>query len=223
MVALSGRRIWWVGGALAAAALLAAAVLPLADWTDVLEDSLEERNLPTAMLVFCAVAIAGTLLLLPASIFPLVAGAAFGPLWGFGVSLLSATLASLSAYLLARHALTARVERAAQRNKSFAAVDKAVKREPWKIVALLRLSPVLPSGLKSYFLGLTCVEPLPYTLASAAGLLPGIALKVYLGHLGRDALQAGGSLRWIALGIGITATAIVTWIVSRAVQRRLGL
>jgi uncharacterized membrane protein YdjX (TVP38/TMEM64 family) len=220
--ALSTRKLWWSAGAIVLAAVLAGALLPVADWTDVLEDSLEDRNLPTALLVFCAVSVVGTLLMLPSFIFPLAAGAAFGPFWGFVAALASATLAAVAAFLLARHTLTARVERAARKNATFAAVDKAVQREPMKIVALLRLSPVLPSGLKSYFLGLTCVEPLPYALASAAGLLPGVAIKVYLGHMGRGALQGGGPLQWSMLAAGVAATGAATWIVGRSVRRRLG-
>ena len=115
-----------------------------------------------------------------------------------------------------------RIERAAKRNKSFAAVDKAVRREPWKVVALLRLSPVLPSGLKSYFLGLTCVDAVAYTTASALGMLPGLALKVYIGDTGRAALS-GGPVKWAMLAAGIAATIAMALIVSRAVRKRLQL
>ena len=205
-----------------AVAAVVALVVPARDWTAFLEHSLEERNLWQALLVFCAAYVIGTLVLLPAWIFPIAAGAAFGPFWGLVAAAASATLAATSAFFVARHIVRARVERAARRNETFAAVDKAVGREPWKVVALLRMSPVLPSGVKSYFLGLTSVRPLPYILASASGMFPGIALKVYLGHLGRDAL-IGGPVKWAVLAAGVAATVAITVIVGRAVRKRLGL
>ena len=98
-----------------------------------------------------------------------------------------------------------------------------MRREPWKVVALLRMSPVLPSGLKSYFLGLTCVRPLAYTLATAVGTFPGLALKVYVGHAGRDVLQSGGPLKWTLLAAGVVATIAMATLVSRAARKRLRL
>lgn len=215
--------IWWaLGGSLLMAGALAL-VIPAQDWTAVLESSLEEHNLLEAILLFCAAYVVGTLLLLPAWIFPIAAGAAFGPLWGLVAALGSAVVSALAAFLVARYLVRERVERAAKKNETFAAVDRAVRKEPAKVVALLRLSPVLPSGLKSYFLGLTCVGPLAYTLASAAGMLPGLALKVYLGHAGRDALAGGGPLKWAILAAGIAATIGFAWLVGRIARKKLGL
>lgn len=214
--------VWWGTAALVVVAGVVALVVPARDWTAFLEHSLEERNLWQALLVFCLAYVAGTLALIPAWIFPIAAGAVFGPFWGLVAAAASATLAALCAFLIARHVVRDRVERAARRNETFAAVDKAVKREPWKVVMLLRMSPVLPSGAKSYFLGITSVRPLAYIAASAAGMFPGIALKVYLGHLGRDALT-GGPLKWAVLAAGVAATIAVTVVVGRAVRRRLGL
>ena len=214
--------VWWATGAMLVVGALVAMVVPARDWTAFLEHSLEEKNLWQALLIFCAAYVVGTLLLVPSWIFPIAAGAAFGPFWGLAAAVGSSSLAAYCAFLIARHLVRQRVERAARGNQTFAAVDKAVKREPWKVVALLRMSPVLPSGAKSYFLGITGVKPVAYVLASAAGMLPGIALKVYLGHLGRDALT-GGPLKWAVLAAGIAATAAVMVLVGRMVRKRLGL
>jgi uncharacterized membrane protein YdjX (TVP38/TMEM64 family) len=212
----------WGGAAMLLLAGLLAMVVPAQDWTGVLESWLEERDLLEAMVVFCAAYVAGTLLMLPAWIFPIAAGAVFGALWGLVASLVSAVAGALAAFLIGRHLLRQRIERAARRNESFAAVDKAVRSEPWKVVALLRLSPVLPSGLKSYFLGLTCVDALTYTWATALGMLPGLALKVYVGHAGRDAIAGGGPLKWALLAAGLAATVGVAWLVGRVARKKLG-
>ena len=216
------RRIWWIAGAMLVMAAVAALLVPARDWTQLLEHKLEDMGLLQGLLIFCAAYVAGTLLFVPAWIFPIAAGAAFGWQWGFLAAVVSSTLGAFAAYLIARHVLRGPVERAAKRNATFKAVDQAVKKEPRKVVALLRLSPVLPSGAKSYFLGLTCVKPLDYVLASTAGMLPGLALKVWLGHAGRDALD-GGPLEWGLLALGIAATITMTVVVGRTVRRKLGL
>jgi len=215
------RRIWWISGAMLVLAAAAAFFIPARDWTQLLEHKLEDVGLLQGLLIFCGAYVVGTLLLVPAWIFPIAAGAAFGWQWGFLAAAVSSTLGAFAAFLIARHVLRGPVERAARRNATFKAVDQAVKKEPRKVVALLRLSPVLPSGAKSYFLGLTCVKPLDYVLASAAGMLPGLALKVWLGHAGRDALD-GGPLEWSLLALGVAATIATTVVVGRAVRKRLG-
>ena len=218
-------RHWvWVGTALGVALAVAIALLaPVSDWLRALEGLLEREGLAQGLLVFGAVSVIGMLLLVPAWIFPIAAGAAFGFAWGLAAALAASTLAALAAFLVARYLIHERVGRAARRDKSFAAVDKAVKRDPFKVVALLRMTPVLPSALKSYFLGLTCVDAVAYAAASALGMLPGLAVKVYLGHAGRYAFSGGGPLRWALLALGLAAALAVTLLIGGAARRHLRL
>jgi uncharacterized membrane protein YdjX (TVP38/TMEM64 family) len=207
----------------AALALAAALLLPLKDWSFELEQALEHMGLWRALLIYCAVSVIGTLLLLPAWIFPLVAGAAFGLGWGLLAALLSTLAAAVLAFLAARHVLRSPVERAAKRSRRFKAVDRAVAREAWKIVALVRMSPVLPSGLKSYFFGITRIRIGDYASASLAGMFPGIALKVYVGSAGRLALADGGPLNWTLFGGGLVALVILGLVITRIAVRTLDL
>lgn len=141
---------------------------------------------------------------------------------GLVAALAAQAAAAQCAFLVTRYVLRKRIERAAKRNQSFKAVDQAVKKAPWKVVALLRLAPVLPSGLKSYFLGLTCVGALDFATASAAGTLPSLALKVYVGHAGRDAIASGGVLQWSVLAAGALATIAIGVFVGKFARRSLG-
>jgi uncharacterized membrane protein YdjX (TVP38/TMEM64 family) len=176
-----------------------------------------------ALLVFSAVYAAALLLLLPTFPFPIVAGAVFGLGWG----LLGAGLAQLGAavlgLLLGRYIVRRWIERAARKSEVFKAIDHAVAKDPWKIVALLRLAPAIPEGLKSYFLGLTRVNLLDYSTASVVGVIPDFAVKVYLGAVGREALTRGGPLHWTLFGAGIVAMVALTWIVGRKVRKALKL
>ena len=219
------RRHWvWVGSAMGVALAVTIALLaPVQEWLGAFEGLLERKGLAQGLLVFGVVSVIGMLLLVPAWIFPIAAGAAFGFAWGLAASAAASTLAALAAFLLARYLIHDRIGQAAKRDKSFAAVDKAVRRDPFKVVALLRMTPVLPSALKSYFLGLTCVDAIAYATASALGMLPGLTVKVYLGSAGRDALSGGGALRWTLLVAGLAAALAVTLLVGRAARRRLRL
>lgn len=215
----------WLAGfaAVAVAGAALSFVLPLRDWSELLEARIENMELVTGLAVFVAVAIVGMLLFIPAWIFPLVAGAVFGFGWGFVAALVSALAAAVTAFLVARYLLHGPVEKLACRNPTFKAVDQAVAKEPWKVVALLRLSPVLPSGMKSYFLGLTCVDFLSYAYASAAGMLPGLMLKAYVGDVGRSAIGKGGPLAWTLFAAGVVATIVLAVVVGRRVRRKLNL
>ena len=215
---------WMTGAALLAAVLIVVSFLvPAKDWSAALEAAVQRMDLAAGLLVFCAVHVVATLLLVPAWIFPLAAGAVFGLGWGLLACAVSATLSAVSAFLLARYVLRKPVERAARKSAAFKAVDQAVAKEPWKVVALVRMSPVMPSGIKSYFLGLTRVKLPHYAGASLAGMLPGLLLKVYVGAAGRGALSEGGALGWTLFGAGAAATVALTVIIGRKVRRKLKL
>lgn len=163
----------------------------------------------------------------PGSLLTLAAGAIFGLARGTLYTFLGATLGSAAAFLIARYVARGAVERRIAGNPKFAAVDKAVGREGFKIVALLRLSPVFPFNLLNYSLGLTKVPFLHYLAASVA-MLPGTLLYVYYGKAaGSLAALAGGAQAergpeyWITLGVGLLATAIVTTYVTRLAGRAL--
>jgi uncharacterized membrane protein YdjX (TVP38/TMEM64 family) len=107
------------------------------------------------------------------------------------------------------------------------AIDAAVEREGWKLVLLLRLSPVFPFNVLNYALSLTRVPFGTYVLASFIGMLPGTALYVYLGSLAPAAAQlgpaaaAGGAGRTAVYAIGLLATVAVVVVATRLARRAL--
>ena len=101
-----------------------------AEWSDALTAVLEGHAFWIALLIFLGAAVVGTLLMVPAWIFPIAAGAAFGWAWGTVISVAAGAVAAQCAYLLSRHALRGVVERRAKKLKAFKAVDKAMKKAP---------------------------------------------------------------------------------------------
>lgn len=163
----------------------------------------------------------------PGSLLTLAAGAVFGLVKGTIYTFLGATLGASAAFLVARYGARRAIERRIAGNPRFSAVDRAVGREGFKIVALLRLSPIFPFNLLNYSLGLTKVSFLSYVAASIA-MLPGTLLYVYYGKAaGSLAALAGGAQTekgpgsWILLGVGLLATIAVTTYVTRLAGKAL--
>jgi uncharacterized membrane protein YdjX (TVP38/TMEM64 family) len=168
-----------------------------------------------------------TVAFIPGSLLTLAAGAIFGLARGTLYTFCGATLGASGAFLVARYLARNAIERKIAGNAKFAAIDRAVGQEGFKIVALLRLSPVFPFNLLNYSLGLTRVPFLQYFLASIA-MLPGTLLYVYYGKAaGSLAAVAGGvktqkgTAYWITLGIGLLATLVVTTFITRLAGKAL--
>jgi uncharacterized membrane protein YdjX (TVP38/TMEM64 family) len=164
---------------------------------------------------------------LPGSILTLAAGIvfglAFGTLWAF----VGATLGASLAFLVARYGARSWIERKLEDAPKFKAIDRAVAREGFKFVALLRLSPVLPFNLLNYSLGLTKISFPQYVLASFA-MLPGTLLYVYYGTLIGDlaalaggAKPEGGAERWVFLGVGLVATLAVSILLAKKAKQAI--
>jgi uncharacterized membrane protein YdjX (TVP38/TMEM64 family) len=172
--------------------------------------------------------VVATVLVMPASVLTLGAGFVYGPVYGSLLVVVASNLAALAAFLLGRTTLRGRVARRLEGKPRFAAVDAAVARQGFKVVLLLRLSPVFPFNLLNYALGLTRVRTRDYVLASFLGMLPGTVLYVYLGSLVTSVAQltrgqrpdAGLSGQVLFWG-GLAATVLVTVYLTRLARRAL--
>ena len=144
---------------------------------------------------------------MPAVPLTMTAGVIFGVPAGAAVVSVSATLAATVAFLIARYVARDRVQALAASNPRWAAVDAAIGRDGFRVVTLLRLSPLLPLAASSYLYGLTSVDLVSYVAGSWLGMLPGTVAYVAAGaHVG--ALDGGSrnSLRGWAAGVASTDT-----------------
>ena len=182
---------------------------------------------PWGPAIFVLVYVVATVLMLPAVALTLGAGALFGVARAFVVVTMSATLGALAAFLVGRYLARGWVSRRIAASAPLGAIDEAVAREGWKIVALTRLSPAFPFGVLNYAFGLTRVPLRHYLPATVVGMMPGIALYAYLGSLAGDvaAAAAGGRARtpweWALYALGFLATVAVTVFVTRMARTAL--
>ena len=165
----------------------------------------------------------GTVFAVPGLILTISAGALFGLWTGFITASLASTTGAGLAFLAARHLARARVKKAADSHPLFGAIDAAIGEGDWRIVALLRLSPVVPFNLQNYMFGLTPVPFRNYLLTSWIAMMPGTFLYVYVGHLtGAAATSSGRSAgEWALLAVGLVATIAVSWYLTRLARRQL--
>jgi len=177
------------------------------------------------LIVFVVLYVTAAVLLLPAFVLTLGAGAVFGLARGFVAVWVGATLGALAAFLIGRYLARGWVARRIEDNPRFMAIDEAVAREGWKIVGLTRMSPAFPYVVLNYAFGVTRVSVRDFVLATAAGMIPGIAMYVYIGSLAGTLAGVGERARtpveWTLYGVGLLATVAVTVYVTRVARAAL--
>ncbi|KAL2520257.1 SNARE associated Golgi protein family [Forsythia ovata] len=150
------------------------------------------------------------------------AGLLFGSVTGTIIVSISGTVAASVAFLIARYFARERILKLVEGNKKFLALDKAIGENGFRVVFLLRLSPLLPFSLGNYLYGLTSVKFVPYVMGSWLGMLPGTWAYVSAGVFGRAIIQEesnngllGENSQFLTLGIGLLATAVAATYVTR--------
>jgi uncharacterized membrane protein YdjX (TVP38/TMEM64 family) len=180
-----------------------------------------------APVAFIAIYIIATVFFLPGSILTLGAGVVFGVIQGSIYVSIAATLGATAAFLVGRYGARQWVAQQIDTKPKFQAIDRAVAQEGWKIVGLLRLSPIFPFNLLNYGLGVTQVTLRDYFLASWIGMMPGTVMYVYIGYLaGNLATLGSGSeeastVQWIIRIVGFIATVAVTLYVTKIARHAL--
>jgi uncharacterized membrane protein YdjX (TVP38/TMEM64 family) len=173
------------------------------------------RGLGTAGLLAFAllqafIAVSGVL---PASLLGVAAGAFYGLVPGFLLAAVSTLAGALLAFWLSRSIFRPAVERMMRRRPRLRDLDTSLAGDGWKLVCLLRISPVMPFAATSYVLGMSSIGLRDYAIGTLASL-PALAGYVFVGTLADAELAAwahgAGPLQWALLAVGIVATLLLT-------------
>jgi uncharacterized membrane protein YdjX (TVP38/TMEM64 family) len=173
---------------------------------------------PVAPLVFIGLHIAASLFFVPRTLLALVAGVAFGAWWGVLWAALGSVLGASAGFLVARYIHMGFADRVG--GARVAALLARAERGGWRMVAVLRLIPVIPHSLTNYALGLTRLRIGSYALGSLLGQLPLTIAYVDLGAAGGRAL-VGGADWLLPSAIGAAALALSLLIPLLARRSRL--
>ena len=201
-----------------------AALLPVKAWIRSFIEWVQQLGSWGVVIFIFAYALA-TILFLPGWIFTVGAGLIYGIVGGTLVALTGAVIGASISFLIARYALRRNIEDYANRSPRFKAIDRAIGQQGWKIIGLLRLSPLIPFNFSNYFYGITSVGFGAYVAVSAICMIPGTLLYAYLGAIGKAGVSGEASERsvwqYVLLGVGLVATIAVTILVSRIAKKAL--
>jgi len=163
----------------------------------------------------------------PAFLLTIAAGAIFGFVKGVIYVMIGATIGATFAFLTGRYLARQFVEGLLTRDPRLLLIDRAVERNGFRLVALLRMSPAVPFVLLNYVLGLSRVRLVDYVAASI-GMLPVVAMYVYTGKVAGDlatlasgAAQPKGAMYYAMIGLGFLATVAVTIFVTRIAKQAI--
>lgn len=171
--------------------------------------------------------IIGAILFLPCVPFTLGAGFLFGLGYGSLIIIIATNIASLVAFITARYFVRSCVERRlGGKNSKFRLIDAAIKQDGFKIVCLVRSSPLHPYGICNYLFGITNVTLPSYAAANLIAMTPGTVLEVWTGtsiHELSDIISGKANqstehqiVFWVALLITFIVTLTITlWLKSK--------
>jgi uncharacterized membrane protein YdjX (TVP38/TMEM64 family) len=207
---------WWPWGA-AGLTLLALCLgwflLPFQQWIADLQSWLLGLG-PWGVAIFAAIVVIMTLLPAPDWPLPIAAGYIYG-VWAFPLTYLSIAFASTLAFLAARYLARDRIRAFLDRRPRYRALDRAVAKDGWQVVTLMRLSPVVPFNVQNYAFGVTAIPFRQYLGATLVGIVPGIAIYVYFGIFGKGLSSGVSALDLLLFGAGLLATVALGVIVTR--------
>jgi len=172
-------------------------------------------GVPAAPLAFLALHVAASLVFVPRSLLGIAAGLIFGMWWGLLWAALGSVLGAIAGFLVARYVHSGLFDRA--RWTRLAAILERAERGGWRMVAMIRLIPVIPHSLSNYAFGLTRLRLGPYAFGSLLGQLPLTIAAVAGGAAGGRAMR--GTDDWLmptliglsALALTLLIPAIVRW------------
>uniref|UniRef100_A0A6U4ITL6 VTT domain-containing protein n=1 Tax=Minutocellus polymorphus TaxID=265543 RepID=A0A6U4ITL6_9STRA len=196
-----------------------------------------EDNPVAGLFAFMGVYFLATVMFVPGSILTLGAGFVFANAFGLGWGVLLATVAvfcgavagDLTAFLLGRYLLRGWVLGWTDKYKIFKAIDKALETNGFRIMSLLRLSPVIPFNAINYIAGVTAISFSAYAWANLF-ILPGTILFCFLGATAgslADSGASGGSgiitIVTIVVGVvfGVLAIVVVSFYAKKELNKIL--
>eukprot|EP00984_Skeletonema_dohrnii_P014563 scaffold6136_cov135-Skeletonema_dohrnii-CCMP3373.AAC.8 len=134
-------------------------------------------------------------------------GYLFGLFPGTATCLFSAAIAASLSFVIGRTLLRGYVERVLARSPKFQSMDNAISKEGFKLMLLLRLSPLFPFALSNYLYGASSIRFLPYFFGTLFGFAPGTFAYVYAGRVGKAlTIDSESALPWfvyVGVGLGI--------------------
>ena len=161
--------------------------------------------------VFILIYIVACILFLPGLPITIVGALAFGAVRGTIFSSIGSVLGATAAFLIARYAARAMVERKIRDNKQFEKIDKGVQKHGWRMLMITRMVPIFPFNLQNFAYGLTKIKLSTYILVSWICMLPAaIAYNFMAGSVVSGEGDLGAT--FLYLGVGAVFFVLISFI-----------
>jgi uncharacterized membrane protein YdjX (TVP38/TMEM64 family) len=175
-----------------------------------------QENPAPGIFLFMLVYFVATLLFIPGSILTLGAGFVFGNAFSLGAGLLLGTLSvflgafsgACVAFVIARYLLRGYMLRLTKKYALFEALDAALKEKGFRIMALLRLSPIIPYNIVNYLAGVTAISFRDYAF-SMIFIIPGTAFYIFLGASAGSLADSANSGEDLTVTIAVIIVGVV--------------
>ena len=198
-----------------------------------------EENPSLGAIAFAAVYVFTTVCFIPGLLLTLGSGLVFGRALGIGLGVLvgtvsvfiGATVGAIISFILGRFVFKDQAQKLFNKFKILNAVDRAIEAQGFKLVFLLRLSPVVPFNVFNYVISVTAVSFRDYILA-CMGMIPGTAAYVFIGTTASSLLSGDSEeedsnddmasmVQLIVIIVGAIATFIAVVLVSVYAKKAL--
>lgn len=172
-----------------------------------------------APLIFIVTYILATILFLPGLPLTLLAGVAFGPVYGSLWTSIASTIGACLAFLVGRYTGRDYIVRKFSDSIMFVKIDSGVKNLGWKMVAMTRLVPLFPFNAQNYIYGLTDISFKTYGFVSWLAMLPATIAYVFLA--GAIIGGEGDATKTITYaGIGLALLIFLSVLGKRIIERQ---
>lgn len=137
-----------------------------------------------APVVFFFIYVIATVAFIPGTIVTLMAGLAFGAVWGTVIVALAANTGAILAFLIARYVARDAVEGMLKKQAWFEKFKSSIEANGFSFMLFVRVVPLFPFNGLNYACGLVPLKLRDFVLGSVIGMLPGTFAYVYLGETG---------------------------------------
>lgn len=165
-------------------------------------------------------------LFFPGVIFIMGAGFIFGFWRGLLAVWIGGAIGQALSFLLARYLLRDWVENFVRKKwAKWKYIDAAIEKEGWKLVLIMRLSPIIPYNLLNIAMATTSMHFGSFVVASAIGVVFECAVFTYIGTMAESITsiasgEAGPpkAIEWVLLGLSLAMCILGAVVVSIMVK-----
>lgn len=201
---------------------------PFREWLTVAVEW-SRSNLLAAAGAYIILFVLGAIFMLPGSVMLMIGGYLFGLAYGIPLALLGTVLGAYGAFVTGHSVARPLVIKRIENYPRLLALDAGLREHALLIVALLRLSLLVPFAVMNYALSLTAIRPSHYFFGTAVGIIPAVCVYTYLGSLARNLGQilrgdiepGGWGQALFVLGLAaVIAVAVITHRVASRILRQ---